>query len=143
MMNLRKTITLAAVALVGLSLAHAADIAGKWTAEFESPIGVQKYVYEFKVDGDKITGKATFDHSMGKGETELKQIKLSGDDLSFVEQMKFDGNEVAITYTGKIAGDEIKFTRNVGDFGTEQLMAKRQKAPESKPAPAKKAATDK
>jgi len=56
-MNLRKTITLAAVALIGLSLAHAADIAGKWTADFESPIGVQKYVYEFKVDGDKITGK--------------------------------------------------------------------------------------
>ena len=136
-MNLRKTIALTAVALIGLSLAHAADIAGKWTAEFESPIGVQKYVYEFKVDGDKITGKATFDHSMGKGEAELKQIKLSGDDLSFVEQMKLDGNEMTVTYTGKVAGDEIKFTRNVGDFGAEQLVAKRQKAPESKPAPAK------
>ena len=138
-MNLRKTITLAAVALVGLSLAHAADLAGKWTAEFDSPIGVQKYAYEFKVDGDKITGKAAFENQMGKGEGELKQIKLSGDDLSFVEQMKLDGNEITVTYTGKIAGDEIKFTRNVGDFGTEQLVAKRQKAPEAKPAPAQKA----
>jgi hypothetical protein len=136
-MNLRKTIALAAIALIGLSLAHAADLAGKWTAEFESPIGVQKYVYEFKADGDKITGKATYDHSMGKGESALTQIKLSGDDLSFVEQMKLDGNEITVTYTGKVAGDEIKLTRNVGDFGTEQLVAKRQKAPESKPAPAK------
>ena len=25
--------------------AAAADLAGKWTAEFDSPIGVQKYVY--------------------------------------------------------------------------------------------------
>ena len=33
----------------------AADIAGKWTAELESPIGVQKYVYEFKVDGATVT----------------------------------------------------------------------------------------
>jgi hypothetical protein len=136
-MNLRKTITLAAIALIGMGVARAADLAGKWTAEFESPIGVQKYVYEFKVDGDKITGKATYDHSMGKGESALTQIKLSGDDLSFVEQMKLDGNEITVTYTGKVAGDEIKFTRNVGDFGTEQLVAKRQKAPESKPAPAK------
>ena len=96
-----------------------------------------KYTYEFKVDGDKITGKATFDHSMGKGETVLKDIKLSGDTLSFVEPMKINDAEVTISYTGKIAGDEIKLTRNVGDFGTEQLVAKRQKAPAAKAADGK------
>ena len=136
-MNMRPFAILAVLALSGLGLARAADVAGKWSAEFDSQIGIQKYTYEFKADGDKLSGTATYDHSMGKGEAELKQIKLSGDDLSFVEPMKLEGNEVTITYTGKVAGDEIKFTRNVGDFGTEQLVAKRQKAPESKPAPAK------
>jgi len=34
---------------------------------------------------------------------------------------------VAITYTGTVAGDEIKFTRKVGDFATEELVAKRKK----------------
>lgn len=140
-MNLCKTIALAALFLGGSSLTHAADLAGKWTAEFDTQIGVQKYIYEFKVEGEKITGKATFDHSMGKGEAELKEIKLSGDSLSFVEPLNFDGNEVAITYTGKIAGDEMKLTRNVGDFATEDLVAKRVKPadakPETKPEPAK------
>ena len=135
MMNFLKTCILAGFFLSTLS--HAASLAGKWTAEFDSQIGVQKYSYEFKIEDEKITGKAAFEHSMGKGETALKNIKLAGEDISFVEPFKFDGNEIAITYTGKITGDEIKLTRNVGDFATEQIVAKRLKAPVSKPVVAK------
>jgi hypothetical protein len=36
--------------------------------------------------------------------------------------------EIKITYTGTIVSDdEIKFTRNVADFATEELVAKRAK----------------
>lgn len=129
-------ILLAAFTLATSALLHAADLAGKWTAEFDSPIGPQKYSYEFKADGDKITGKASFDHSMGKGDSELKNIKVVKDDVSFTEAMKIQDNEITVTYTGKITGDEMKLTRVVGDFGTEQLVAKRVKA-EAKPAAAK------
>jgi hypothetical protein len=111
------------------SLSRAADLAGKWTAEFDSPIGVQKYAYEFKAEGDKLTGKATFEHSMGKGDSPLKDIKVKDGDVSFVETMKIQDMEIVITYTGKLAGDELKLTRAVGDFGTEQLVAKRVKTP--------------
>ena len=41
--------------------------------------------------------------------------------------LDFQGNQVSITYTGKVAGDEIKFTRKVGDFATEEFVAKRVK----------------
>ena len=140
-MKLRPLFALVAMFFAGLSLAHAADLVGKWTAEFDTQIGIQKYVYEFKVSGDRLTGKATFERSTGNGEAELKNIKLSGDDVSFVEPLIMEGNEIAITYTGKIAGDEMKLTRNVGEFATEQVVAKRVKAPEAKvetkPAPAK------
>jgi acetyl esterase/lipase len=37
----------------------AAGVAGKWQAEFDSMVGVQKYDYEFTTDGEKLTGKAT------------------------------------------------------------------------------------
>ncbi len=104
---------------------HAADVAGKWLAEFDSPIGVQKYVYEFKLADKKLTGQATHDHSMGKGTVALKDIKVDGDKVSFSEPMALDGNEITITYSGTIAGDEIKLTRVVGEFGTEQVTAKR------------------
>ena len=140
-MKLRHLLALAGLFLSGLSLALAADIAGKWTSEFDSQIGPQKYAFEFKVVGDKITGRAAYDHSMGKGESELKDFKLNGNDFSFVEALHLNEMDITVTYTGKVAGDEIKFTRVVGDFATEQIVAKRVKAAEAKadakPAPAK------
>ena len=47
--------------------------------------------------------------------------------MSFTENLDFNGNPLVITYTGKISGDEIKFTRKVGDFATEEVVAKRAK----------------
>ena len=52
-----------ALLLAAAMPAGAADLPGRWTAEFDSPIGVQKYVYEFKSAGGVLTGQATFDHS--------------------------------------------------------------------------------
>ena len=120
---------LAAIAVV-LFLAVpvlAADVSGKWKAEFDTQVGVQKYTFEFKAEGAKLTGKASFERMGQKGEAELKDGKVSGDDVSFVEMLDFQGNQIPITYTGKVAGEEIKFTRKVGDFATEEFVAKRAK----------------
>ncbi len=140
-MTLRHRLALAALTLTSFALVHAADLTGHWTTEFESQIGQQKYSYDFKTEGDKLTGKATYDHSMGKGENVLKEIKVTGDDVSFAEDFAGQDMTIHVTYTGKIAGDEMKLTRQVGDFATEHLVAKRAKAdaakPEAKPAPAK------
>ena len=114
-----------ALLLAAAMPAGAADLPGRWTAEFDSPIGVQKYVYEFKSAGGVLTGQATFDHSMGKGTVELKNVKLEGDKLTFTEPLTIDGNEITITYSGTLAGDQLTLSRNVGEFGTEQLTAKR------------------
>jgi hypothetical protein len=114
------------------SPANAADLLGRWTSEFDSPIGLQKYVYEFVKSGDALTGQATFDHSLGKGTVQLKDVKVEGDKVSFSEPLTIDGNEIIITYSGTLTGDELNLTRNVGDFGSEQLTAKRASA-----APAK------
>lgn len=103
----------------------AADLVGRWTAEFDTPIGVQKYVYVFKKTGDALTGEATYEHSMGKGTVPLKDVKIDGDKVTFSESQPFQGGELLITYTGTLSGDEIKFTRVVGDFGTNELTAKR------------------
>jgi len=103
--------------------AHAADFNGKWTAEFDTAIGLQKYTYEFHVDGTTLTGKAKNEN----GETAITEGKIDGDNISFVEKLNFNGMDITINYTGKISGDEIKFTRKVGDFATEELTAKRVK----------------
>ena len=122
-----RTVTVAGIALASALAAHAADVTGKWTAEFDSQVGPQKYVFDLKAEAGKVTGKATFERMGQKGEVELKDGKLTGDDISFVEMLDFQGQTIAITYVGKIAGDEIKFTRNVGDFAKEEIVAKRVK----------------
>jgi len=103
--------------------AKGADFGGKWYAEFDTQIGVQKYTYEFHVDGAKLTGTATNE----RGSTQITEGKIDGDNISFVEQINFNGNDLRIVYTGKIDGDQIKFTRQVGDFATEEIVAKRVK----------------
>ena len=84
--------------LAVLAPAFAADVSGKWTAEFDSPIGRQSYVYQFKVDGTTLTGTAT---QSERGTTEIKEGKISGDDISFVELVTAEGNELRIEHKAR------------------------------------------
>ncbi len=104
--------------------ALAADITGTWKAEFDTQIGVQKYTFTFKQEGTALTGKANSEIGEGKNESKLTDGKVEGDTVSFVELLNFQGNELRITYQGKVADKEIKFTRQVGDVATEELVAK-------------------
>ena len=103
-------------------LLFAADVSGKWTASFETQIGVQNYTYDFKVSGEKLTGTAKSNFGEGPVDGTVK-----GDQIDFVENLSMEGQQIRIVYTGKISGDEIKFTRKVGDFADETLVAKRAK----------------
>lgn len=104
--------------------AAAADITGTWKASFDTQIGQQNYTYEFKVSGTELTGTAKSDN----GQSTIQEGKVDGDTVSFVENLSFQGMDIKITYKGQIvSADEIKFTRNVADFATEELVAHRVK----------------
>jgi hypothetical protein len=78
------------------------------------------------VDGEKLTGKATRTVNDTTTDTDLTEGKISGDDVSFVEMLKIpDQDDLRIEYKGKVAADEIKLTRAVGDFATNDIVAKR------------------
>jgi alpha-acetolactate decarboxylase len=109
--------------LLATAAAFGADIAGKWTAAIDTQIGVQNYTYEFKVDGNKLTGHAKSQF----GDTEITEGKVDGDDITFVENLNFQDQPLRITYKGKLSGDEIKFTRQVADVASEEFVAKRAK----------------
>ena len=109
--------------LVAAAIAFAADFAGTWTAAIDTQVGVQNYTYTFKVEGEKLTGKAKSQF----GESDITDGVVKGDDISFVENLNYEGMPLKITYKGKIAGDEIKFTRNVADIADEPFVAKRSK----------------
>ena len=92
-------LTLAALALLP-GTAFAQDATGIWNAEFDTPIGPQKYSYTLKQDGGKVTGKATAEARGQTREVDLTDVKVDGDKLSFVEILTMQGNEIPITYTG-------------------------------------------
>lgn len=117
--------TLFALAVASLS-AFAAEITGTWKAEFNTQRGLQKYTLTLKQDGTSVTGKANVERDGEKREAVLKEGKVDGDTVTFVEPLKIQDNDINITYTGKVSGNEIKFTRKVGDFGSSEATAKRE-----------------
>ena len=126
---------LLALAALPLSVL-ATDVTGTWKTEFDSQIGLQKYTYTLKQDGTNLTGKANSEVNDQKRETELKEGKVEGEKISFVEMLNFQGNDIRIHYTGKFTttANEIKFTREVGNFAKEEIVAKRGAAAGSGPA---------
>lgn len=86
--------------------ASGAEINGQWKAEYTIPDGsTRQSTFTFKQDGEKLTGTV----AGARGEAEIQEGKVSGDEISFSVIRNFGGNEVKLTYKGKVAGDEIKF----------------------------------
>ena len=88
MQFMKSPVIFVVLAVVALA-ARAADLTGTWKAEFETQIGVQKYVFEFKADGEKLTGKAIGERETDKSEVAIAEGKIVGDEVSFVENLKF------------------------------------------------------
>ncbi|MEO8596861.1 MAG: hypothetical protein ABI759_26310 [Candidatus Solibacter sp.] len=114
---------LAACSLFFTLAAMAQGVAGKWTAAIDTQIGVQNYTYDFKVDGEKLTGTAKSDMSGSP----ITEGAVKGNTITFSEMLTFQDMTIKVTYTGTISGDEIKFNRKVGDLASEDFVAKRAK----------------
>jgi hypothetical protein len=120
MRNLIRAGVSTAVIVCALALvAAAADVSGKWRAEFTTPDGTQRVnTFTFKVDGDTVTGTV----AGSQDETPIKDGKVSGDTISFTADRPFG----TFTYKGTVSGDEIKFAVQFNDNNFE-ITAKRLK----------------
>jgi len=119
----------------------AADITGKWEAEMAAPKGgpgggpggPMKFTFDFKTDGEKLTG--TQQGPMGTP-NEILDGKIDGDNISFSIKVSMGPNEMKINYKGTVSGDEIKMTFSMeggmggpggGDRPPMEMTAKRVK----------------
>lgn len=100
-------------------------LAGQWVGEFDSPIGRQKYLFDFNVKDGALTARAAAEASGQKRDVEFSEPKLTADSLTFVEMRALQGNEIRIEYTGRLSDQSIRFTRKVGDLGTQEFEATR------------------
>jgi enterochelin esterase-like enzyme len=105
--------------------AFAADVSGRWKAEFDTQVGLQQYVFNFQVSDGNVTAKATAVTNGEKRDVEFQDVRLEGDKLVFVELRQIQARQISIEFTGKVAERSIQFTRKVGDFGTQESEATR------------------
>ena len=104
--------------VLGASLSLlAADVSGKWKAEFTTPDGTQRVnTFTFKIEDGNLTGTV----AGAQDETPIKNGKIAGDEISFSAERPFG----TFTYDGKVSGDEIKFKVTFNDRNFE-ITAKR------------------
>jgi len=129
-------ITLLFLALGSVS-ALAADFNGKWTGDVQGRNGnTQTLTFDFHVDGANLTGKIT----TPRGDVDLSNGKVDGDNISFDQVLNFNGNSITISYKGAAQADgTIKFTRTFGTDGDrppQDFVAKRGSGDAAPAAPA-------
>lgn len=88
-----------------------AEVAGNWTWTMRGRQGGpdRKITAKLKVDGNKVTGTISSPGRNGTvNETEIKDGKINGDEITFSTTREVNGNSMTYKYTGKISGDTIK-----------------------------------
>jgi hypothetical protein len=109
---IRKLALAALVFALGSVAALAADFNGKWSADVPGRNGnTQTVTFDFHVDGSTLTGKVT----TTRGDMDISNGKIDGDNISFDTVLSMNGNSVTLSYKGTADGaDSIKFTRTFG-----------------------------
>jgi opacity protein-like surface antigen len=125
-----KKILSAALVLALCGLAGAADKVdpvGTWKCEYE--IGGQKRMstLTIKKDGDKLAGTMSWPDQK---ETNLKDLKLKDDTVTFSAVRKFMDNEITVEYKLTLDGDKLKGKGSAETGGQKQefdINGKREK----------------
>jgi hypothetical protein len=105
--ELMKAIRMILLGCLAAAAIWAADVTGKWTADMQGPNGnTMTITMNLKADGDRVTGTV----SGRRGETDISDGKIDGNDLSFKVVREFNGNQITQKYKGKLDGDTIHFT---------------------------------
>ncbi len=88
----------------------AADLTGKWTSEMAGRTGGPARVttFTFSGSGSSMTGKM---EAPGRGgdvaSTDLKDVKVDGNNVSFKVTRNMGGNDVTTEYKGTLDGDTL------------------------------------
>jgi hypothetical protein len=91
-----------------LAAAFAAGVDGKWTGTIPSGWGPMQHTYDFKADGDTLTGTV---HLGGPGGSNtIKDGKIEGTNISFVVETEFNRIRTTYKYTGVLLGNELKLS---------------------------------
>jgi hypothetical protein len=106
---MKKVLLTVFIALFTVLASNAEGIAGKWKSSFESGQGAMELTFNFKVDGEKLTGTIISE----MGDMEITNGKINGNELSF----DIDMMGSAIKHKGKLEGEIIKLKVEMPEGG--------------------------
>jgi hypothetical protein len=109
------------VFLLAAGIACGADIDGKWEGELDMMGQTMPVSYNFKADGNVLTGTTP---GMQGEEMELQDGKIDGNNISFSIVFDMMGQETKIDYKGVVEGNEIKLSFDMMGQTTEILLKK-------------------
>jgi hypothetical protein len=126
-MQTRNILSAALILMVLAAAAMAADITGAWSGTASMGDNQITLTYNFKQDGDKLTGTV-----VGPQGDPLPLVdgKVDGDKVAFAVNVDMNGNNAKFVSTGTIKGEEIAITTKVennSDFPPIQITLKRAK----------------
>jgi len=97
----KKLYLITALLAAGSSLALAADIDGKWTAQFQGRGGnTQTQTLTLKASGSTLTG--SMEGGRG-GSVDISSGAIDGDNVSFKVVREFNGNQFTQQYKGTLS----------------------------------------
>jgi hypothetical protein len=114
-----RRVLLAFVMMIGLAApAVAADVNGKWVGNVETPNGPLELTYEFKVDGETLTGTV----ASAMGSLPLNKGKVAGGVITY--EVSLENAVITHEATMNAAGDEIT-VKATGEWGTSEYKVKK------------------
>ena len=102
--------------------AFAADVNGKWVGSVDTPNGPIELTYEFKADGETLTGSVT----SAMGTIALSNGKIAGEKLTY--DVEIESGKITHEATVNADGTEIA-VKATGDWGTAEYIVKKVVAP--------------
>lgn len=113
---IRHVMTAGILILLSAAVSLAADLNGRWEGSISGPNGDFQLVFNFHVDGSKLTGSV----ETPNGDNPISDGKVEGDHLSF----KTHFNDSEIDHEGTVNGNAIDL-KIEGPWGESDVTLKR------------------
>jgi len=103
----------------------AVNINGEWEYTSDTPAGSSGGIMTIKKEGDSYKGNITYDNPAGNGtaNSEMKNISVSGNYLTFSFDVAAGGMSLEVTVSGDIDGNQFSGNMSLADFGSFPLNA--------------------
>jgi hypothetical protein len=93
----------------------------------ESPRGTSERTIILKQDGNKLTGSVITVRGEQKSEQQIKEGKVSGDQVEFKVEQRMGENTITAAYKAKVTAEGLEGTVAMGEKPPRDFKAARQK----------------